>query len=413
MDHTSITELAGAVLRECSMIDQVCTEKGIEPPTLEAGTSGDVWSETLHEIYTARTKALGLLGRLTALLQGPHDFLHDFVASNRDQGALYAFLQSRVLEQISSSSTDTASLSDLSHGSGVPKDKLVRILALLRCKSIIDEPAEGFFAMNAVSEELINDEDFRLWVEFHVHLAEAFADEPNEYENGTSGFKQGWGLEMYDWHIRHPDKGHRFRQAMKGVSKSLDPADSLVREWFQDRIPSDRYKVVEFGSKYGFASISLVRELLESSFEVRCDSQGLVRTGEGLVNVASKARIAFTYVPSLFGPLPSSDLDNVSVYIIRNLLWNWADGEAIKLLQLLVPTLRSSPSARILVIDGVSPSTKDFPPHIEVAYRRRDVTTMTMHNAKQRMQDEWLAMFAQIDPAIRASIPFASGKGNR
>ena len=25
-------------------------------------------------------------------------------------------------------------------------------------------------------------------------------------------------MEMYDWHARHPEKGERFRRAMKGVS---------------------------------------------------------------------------------------------------------------------------------------------------------------------------------------------------
>ena len=29
-----------------------------------------------------------------------------------------------------------------------------------------------------------------------------------------------WGMPMYDWHAKHPDKGIRFTQAMESVSQS-------------------------------------------------------------------------------------------------------------------------------------------------------------------------------------------------
>ncbi|KAL8974392.1 MAG: hypothetical protein Q9197_001361 [Variospora fuerteventurae] len=230
---------------------------------------------------------------------------------------------------------------------------------------------------------------------------------------------------MYEWHTRHPEKGDRFRRAMRGVSKcklppeilqvpirrrdsfaymltaiALDPADNLIHAWFQRNPPPDRTKVVEIGGRYGFASVSLAEKKARLSFEIRCDSQDFLRSGESQVGPESKARIAFNYVPSLFGPLPPEDSDTVLVYLIRNLFWNWADEDAVRLLQTLLPTLRASPATRILVADGVSPSAKEFPPHVEIAYRRRDVTTMTMHNVKQRTQAEWLALFAPVDPAL-------------
>lgn len=185
---------------------------------------------------------------------------------------------------------------------------------------------------------------------------------------------------------------------------ALDPADTLVQGWFERNTASNRTKVVEIGSRYGFASVSLVAKKPELSFEVRCDSQDLLRGGEALVEPESEARIAFTYVPSLFDPLPSDDSSTVLVYVIRNLFWNWTDDSAVELLQTLLPTLRTTPSTQILVTDGVSPSPREFPPYVEIAYRRRDVTTMTMHNVKQRTQAEWLAMFAQVDPALKVRL---------
>ncbi|KAL8791883.1 MAG: hypothetical protein Q9195_005545 [Heterodermia aff. obscurata] len=407
-----IGQLAADILLECSLMDKQCQASGTAPPSLEAGASTAFWSETSTEIATARTRTLGLLDRLSALLLGPHDLLAEFVASNWDQGALYAFLRSQTLEHIHSSGGH-ASLSSISEKSGVPEDKLVRILGLLRCKNIVHEPEDDVYALTAVSEALVSDADFKAWVEFQLfetrvasaHLSEALASKPNGYADGTTGFKQGWGVEMYEWHARHPEKGDRFRRAMSGVSASLDPGDAMIRGWFQSERPSNRTKVVEFGGRYGFASVSLVAKEPKLTFEVRCDSQEFLRRGEALAGHDSTSRITFTHVSSLFGPLPLDDSKNVLVYVIRNLFWNWTDDDAVKLLKTLLPTLRITPSIHILVTDGISPSRRDFPPHVEVAYRRRDVTTMTMHNVKQRTQAEWLALFSRVDPALKASRP--------
>lgn len=166
MDYESIGQLATNVLRDCFLMENECQAKNIAPPTLEAGAGTAFWSENVPELVARRKKALGTLEQLTALLQGPHEFLHEFVAPNWDHGALYAFLQSQTLEYINSSSGRRASLSSLSNQSGIPDDKLSRILGLLRCKNIVHELEPGVFSLTAVSEELINDGDFRAWVEF-------------------------------------------------------------------------------------------------------------------------------------------------------------------------------------------------------------------------------------------------------
>ncbi|PVH92623.1 S-adenosyl-L-methionine-dependent methyltransferase [Periconia macrospinosa] len=409
-----ITDLASLILRECSAIQSVCEEHKIPPPSMLAGTSTAFWSDDAPKLISSRSKALGLLEKLVTLLQGPHDFLHEFVAPNWDHGALYAFLQSSALEHMASSD-GSASLFNLSNASGIPEDKLKRILALLRCRNIVDEPEEGIFTLTAVSEELVRDEDFRAWVEFQLfetrvasaHLAQALANKPNDYENGSSGFAQAWGSEMYDWHSKHPDKGDRFRRAMRGVSKSLDPADSLLRKHIPSgEIPSGCTEIVEIGGRYGFASVSLVEERPNLLFEVRCDSQDFIRREAALVTPSSKERITFTGVPSLKDLSFNNDSTKVFAYVIRNVFWNWTDHNAVKLLQALLPTLRAVPSTRILVTDGVSPVPTQFPQHIEIAYRRRDITTMTMHNVKQRTQAEWLKLFSQVHPGLKVSLDF-------
>jgi hypothetical protein len=183
----------------------------------------------------------------------------------------------------------------------------------------------------------------------------------------------------------------------------------LIRKLIKRLDPPKHSKVVEIGGRYGFASCSLASsENLDLSYEVRCNSEDFLSRGKTSLDVGVEDRVAFTYVTSLFNPPPSDDSSNISVYVIRNLLWNWSDGDAVNLLQTLLPTLRANTSIRILVTDGVSPLPNDFPPHIEIGYRRRDITMMTMHNVKQRTLSEWLQLFACVDPSLKVSCQFAT-----
>ncbi|KAF2827807.1 putative O-methyltransferase [Ophiobolus disseminans] len=386
-------------------METACQKNDIAGPSMAVGTETAFWSESWTETAAARSRALGALDTLSTLLHGPHGFIHEFVATSWDHGALYAFLQSSLLAHMASSAKGIP-LSSLAEHSQIPEDKLLRILALLRCKNIVHEPEREVFTLTAISEHLMKDNDFRAWVEFQLfetrvasaHLAEALKQKPNDYATGSSGFKQGWGAEMYEWHAVHPDKGSRFLQAMRGVAKSLDPADSLLRKHIRSDDSAFRTKVVEIGGRYGFASVTLVSERPNLSFEVRCDSQNFLNRGEALVNPQCKSRISFTHVESMFEPVSYDDSQSVLVYVVRNVLWNWTDEDVVQLLKAL---LSPNKSTRILVADGVSPTSTQFPPHVELAYRRRDITTMTMHNVKQRTQEEWRRLFLSAHPGLQ------------
>lgn len=164
---SSLRILATEILEACTHLETECVKKGIPQPSLAAGSDTSFWSaQTSPELTDFRYKTLGQLDTLTTLLQGPHDFLHEFTAWNWDHGALYVFLQSGLLDAMASSPDGRLSLSSLSKQSGLPQDKLVRILSLLKCRHIIEEPEANSFALTAVSEELIHDKDFAQWVGF-------------------------------------------------------------------------------------------------------------------------------------------------------------------------------------------------------------------------------------------------------
>lgn len=106
----------------------------------------------------------------------------------------------------------------------------------------------------------------------------------------------------------------------------------------------------------------------------------------------------------------------VFVYLVHNILWNKDDEECIKFLRALIPVLRAEEDAILLVNELLSPLHGSFEPHIEKAYRRRDVTLTAMHNVKQRTEKEWVLLFKEacsdflVSPLGKLHITFLRKK---
>jgi hypothetical protein len=98
------------------------------------------------------------------LLLGPRGFLHDFVSPNWDLGALYTVLEFNILEMIPLDGE--AEASHLAQKSGIPVDKLLRILRLTASENILEETQEGIFRHTAISEALLTDPKFKAFIGF-------------------------------------------------------------------------------------------------------------------------------------------------------------------------------------------------------------------------------------------------------
>lgn len=166
LEQMTIDQLAAEILSQCTSMRKYCQEASIASPSLVPRSDNTFWStESCPKLIASRTKTLGLLERLSTLIRGPHEFIHEFVASNWDQGALYVFLRAKILEHIARLG-EQANVGNLAAASKIPQDKLFRILGLLRCKDIIHESDDGNYILTAISEDLLRDPDFRAWVEF-------------------------------------------------------------------------------------------------------------------------------------------------------------------------------------------------------------------------------------------------------
>ncbi|KAL6716880.1 hypothetical protein ACLMJK_004792 [Lecanora helva] len=373
-ESTSMLALAESLRNQVADLDGRLKHNSVSPPSLAVGASTELWSSQPDDIENIRSSIFGITKQLTKLLQGPHEFLHEYVSPNWEHGALYTLLEFNVLEQIPLHGP--AHVSFLASRCGLHEKKLLSMLRLISCEEIIKETSEGEFCHTAISEDLVRDEKFKAWVGFQLfetriasaNLADSMKANVCDYQEGPSAFKYAWGSSMYDWHRMHPEKSARFRMAMEGVTRSLDPGNTLYKAWFKSSSSRRPTSVVDVGGRnIGFLSA----EFPAFNFETQADNFEPPR-----VQTANERRL---------------------VYLIRNILWNYSDADCIKMLRAYVPILERAENAMLLINEMISPALGTFATHVEKGYRRRDVTVMTMHNAKQRTEAEWRDLFTRAN----------------
>jgi hypothetical protein len=167
-DAASMLALAGEIFGQTYLLEKHLKENSIAAPSLAVGASTDLWSSHSETIGTARTSIFGLTKQLTKLLYGPHGFLHEYVSSNWEYGALYTVLEFDILEKIPLDGQ--VHVSQLAEQAGLPENKLLRILRLTSCEQILEEVSEGVFGHTAISEALVKDKKFKAFIGFQYVL---------------------------------------------------------------------------------------------------------------------------------------------------------------------------------------------------------------------------------------------------
>ena len=163
-ESSALLALAENILGQVSQLDRYLKQNSISQPSLGVGASTELWSSHTTDIESPRTKILGSVKQLSKLLAGPHEFLHEYVSSNWEHGALYTLLEFDILEKIPLDGK--ADVSSLASQSGLPEKKLLSILRLISGEGILDEISEGAFSHTAISEELVTDEKFKAFIGF-------------------------------------------------------------------------------------------------------------------------------------------------------------------------------------------------------------------------------------------------------
>lgn len=196
MPQDKLVKTAEEILIRTTELSKQLKQRSIVPPSsVSVGAKSDLWTTNDGGIQAVRSVVLALTMELDILLEGPHGFLHEYVSTNWEYGALYTLLEFDVMEKIPLDGSSVG-FAQLAEDVGLPPEKLLRICRLVSAAGILRETEEGFFAHTAISETLARDEGYKKFIGFQLfetrvasaHLADSLR-KPNPFWTGESAFE--------------------------------------------------------------------------------------------------------------------------------------------------------------------------------------------------------------------------------
>lgn len=97
-----------------------------------------------------------------------------------------------------------------------------------------------------------------------------------------------------------------------------------------------------------------------------------------------------------FLPQPVKDAD---VYLLRMILHDWAEEDAVKILKPLVEVMKED--SRIIIMDMVLPAPGGESRTLEAALRQKDLMMRQVMNAREREVEDWYALVEKVDKSLR------------
>jgi SAM-dependent methyltransferase len=254
----------------------------------------------------------------------------------------------RVAEHLSDG---PVAIGELARKCGADADSLARVLRQLIERGMFAEPELGSFALNDAARELL-DPGMRVALDlegFGGKMAHAWPTLLSAVRTGQCAYPEAFGRTFWQELDRDPAIGAQFDTAMGPGHGAPDP-EVLVKpaDWESVRT------VVDVGGGTGW----LLSAVLKARPHVRgilVDLPRPIAESKRVFDEAGVADRATVVAQSFFDPLPAG----ADVYMMKNVLADWADEEALALLKRCAEAAR--PNGRLVVLGGVTEADRPSP----------------------------------------------------
>ncbi len=294
----------------------------------------------------------------------------------------------RIAEHMAAGSGE---IDKLAAACGAERGSLARVLRHLVSKGLFEEPAPGRFALNDAARGLL-DSGARLGLDLDGiggRMAHAWGTMLSAVRTGRPAYAEAFGRGFWEDLDAHPEIAASFDALMgpagHGVPDPevlLDPADwSAVRT------------VVDVGGGTGTLLAEVVRARPSLRGILVDRPRTVARSGE-VFQAAGVADRVTTVGQSFFDPLPGGG----DLYMMKNVLADWPDGEATALLRRCAEAAR--PAGTVVILGGVTPEENPSP----------ELLMMVLVGGRSRTLGEFRQMAREAGLEVRAAGRQASGR---
>jgi SAM-dependent methyltransferase len=282
-------------------------------------------------------------------------------------------------------------IEELAAASESDSDSLHRVLQHLVGEGVFEEPAVGRFALNEPARGLL-ESSARLGLDLDGiggRMAYAWGSLLTAVRTGAPAYHTVFGRPYWEDLQAHPDIAASFDALMGPGHGSPDPEVLITGGW------ESVHTVVDVGGGTG----SLLAGILRARPNLRGTLVDLPSTVARSVEVFQAAGVAERVTAlgqSFFDPLPSG----ADLYLIKNVLADWPDREAMAILSRCAEAAR--PSGRVVLLGGVSPDDGHAP--------SPELLMMVLVGGKARSLAEFRALALSASLEVHAAERQPSGR---
>ncbi len=280
---------------------------------------------------------------------------------------------------------------ELAARTGSDADVMERVMLALVSIGIFRRLADGRFANNRTSKGLITGATggVRGFAEFFGHkpVLRAWARMPQTLEDGKRAFKEVHGQLAWDWIAGKPEVQAAFAEGMSSMTEVVAPAIAAS-------YPFQEVKTVcDVGGGMGIVLAAVLRKHPHLK-GILFDSESMLGEAKAYLEAAGIADRVELVAGSFFDSVPRG----ADCYLIKTVLHNWEDPEALKILQNCRAAME--PGQRLLVPDFLvlADAFSTLVPFMDMA-------GLMIYEGRERSPEKLAGMFAQAGLKMGRTAP--------
>lgn len=283
------------------------------------------------------------------------------------------------------------SVDELASAAGAEAASLYRLLRALSAIGVFSEEPDRRFALTPMGEHLRTDHPLSLDPAARMFGADyewrAWGELTSSVRTGRTAAVIALGTDVWEHRRRHPDDGATFDATMRTFASALSPSLISAYDFGQHQL------IADIGGGTGAALAGILRECPDAR-GILFDQPHVVAEAPALLaeqGVADRVRVESG---DFFASVPSG----ADAYVLRRILHDWPDEEAVAILRVVRRAMGES--SRLIIVDSVV-----GPPNEDAMTKFLDMMMLVSAGGRERTHAEWSSLLTLADLRWRRTTP--------
>ena len=263
-----------------------------------------------------------------------------------------------------------------------------RLMRALETLGVFQQVSPRVFANTPVSDCLRSDvpgsqRAFLQLVSPGLGMWDGYTEMLATLRTGKTAIFERWGHDIWEHLRQDPARSAIFNESMRSMTAPMTPAVTAAYDWSRFHV------IADIAGGIGTQLVDIL--------DANPDCCGVIFDQPNVVSTAIEHERVKPVAGNFFEEIPV----DADAYILRNIIHDWNDEQALSILKTLRRTTK--PVARVMLIEWLIPETSEFN-----FGKWTDITMMTSVGGRERTKTEFEKLFNDAGFKLEEIVPTAS-----